>query len=60
MPETRSFFVSSEDLVIGFPMCDSKVTNINLTNYSKKKKLLIKESHFEFRLLRSLKVELFN
>lgn len=58
MPETRSFFVSSEDLVIGFPMCASKVTNLNLTNYSKKKKLLIKESHLEFRLLRSLKMEL--
>lgn len=45
MPETRSFFVSSEDLVIGFPMCDSKVTNLNLTNYSKN--LLIEESHLE-------------
>lgn len=60
MPEIRSFFVSSEDLVIGFPMSDSKVTNLNLINYCKKKKLLIKESHLEFKLLRSLKVELFN
>lgn len=60
MPVTRSFFVSSEDLVIGFPMSDSKVTNLNIINYSKKKKLLIKESHLEFRLLKSLKVELFN
>lgn len=60
MPVTRSFFVSSEDLVIGFPMSDSRVTNLNIINYSKKKKLLIKESHLEFRLLKSLKVELFN
>lgn len=52
MPVTRSFFVSSEDLVIGFPMSDSKVTNLNIINYSKKKKLLIKESHLEFRLLK--------
>lgn len=44
MPETRSFFVSSEDLVIGFPMRESIVINLNLTNYSKKKKLLIEEA----------------
>lgn len=47
MPEISSFFVSSDDLVIGFPMGDSTVTNLNLTNYSKKKKLLIEESHLE-------------
>lgn len=46
MPETSSFFVSS-DLVTGFPMHDSIVTNVNLTNYSKKKKLLAEESHLE-------------
>lgn len=47
MPETSSFFVSSDDLVIGFPMRVSIVTNLNLTSYFKKKKLLTEESHLE-------------
>lgn len=47
MPETSSFFVSFDDLVIGFPTRDSIVTNLNLTNCSKKNKLLIEESHLE-------------